>query len=351
MKWLWLISAVLYAQVPPTKTVDLRRPDAPASGAKQPRVRAVTGPTVVEDSTTPVDPFKTGQTDTASPVQGIVRAAKSGLAIADMLCEIVEWSHATRTVTCGLEGNQTSYSGVLIVHFTDRTVWSRTVFVEQPINNGKMETWGVAVIPVYGDKSIASVEFGNGGPLASWDQTPAARGTLDGTYNYPTPQATYPVPVRVSEMLCHISEFLIGKSQAQINPVYSATCVLAGNIPFYGGNVSVWWHEFESRLTPSSVPVPAAQSLAYTANFSRYVMVQHDVINNVLQYWGPAAFLVTLETRRAFDRINFYPEREEITWPSSTTYTYPTPPPMNAFQKVYFRNRYCTPESCMRPPG
>lgn len=283
---------------PPKQKVDPVRPDA------QPRAGS---------PTSNYDPFKTGVQNVPT---NVAIAAGSTLTIADMLCEVVAWPRDTRSVTCALSGSQPAYSGVLIVHFTDRTAWSKTVFVEQPINAGVRSTWGVAAMLVYGAKEIMSVEFSNGGTLAEWEQTPAAQAVLKGTYSYPTPQATYPPSVHVREMLCHGSEFLIGKSQAEITPTYSITCVLAGNVQYYGGWLSIWWHQFESRLAEKNTPapVPKAQSTRDVANHTQYVVVSHDATTTGQRYWGVAALLVQSPVKLAVDRVNFYPEREDATW-------------------------------------
>lgn len=249
----------------------------------------------------------------------MVRAAQSGLTISEMACEIWQFPHDTRSVTCGLTGNQPSYSGVLIVYFADKTAWSRTVFVEQPIYNGKMASWGIAVIPAYGTTAITKVEFSNGGPLASWEQTEAARKTLQGTYDYGK-AAIYPAAVVIDEMQCHVSEFLIGKSQAAITPTYVFTCALAGDTQYYGGTLAVWWHQFESRIAApgTPVPVPAANSTRDTAQYSQYVRVAHDVFGSTLSYWGLTAFMIESPYRIAYDRMQFYPEREEATFASTS---------------------------------
>lgn len=352
------------AQAPALRPqVDQRHPDAMPKG----NVKAGTPEQP--------DPFKTGVQRIPTSV---VLAAGSTVTIADMFCEIVGWSHDTRSVTCGLSGSQPVYSGVLIVHFTDKTVWSRSVRIEQPTNAGVRSVWGVAAIPIYGSKDVASVEFSNGGTLIEWDQTPAARAVLEGTYAFTTPQATYPPAVKVSEMQCHTSEFLVGKSQAAINPTYSVTCMLAGSVPYYGGWLSVWWHQFESRIseTNTPAPIPQANSTQVTANHTQAVFVAHDILQDGQQYWAPAAFLIESPVKIAIDRINWYPEREQTTWtPPASTAGYPPQwpnpgdaqygsapyqplapalpaPPANDYQKSFWVNRWCVPYvSCIRPPG
>lgn len=303
-RWLWVWALAAYAQVvgpPPRQPVDIARPDAQPRDTGQPRTR-----------------IGTGTADAPSEVQVVVRLAQSGLSISEMACEIHQFSHDTRAVTCGLTGNQPSYSGVLVVSFADGTFWSRTVFVEQPIYNGKMAAWGIAVIPAYGSVAITQVTFSNGQPLAVWDQTQAARGTLQGTYAYPKAD-TYPPAVVINDMTCHTSEFLIGKSQAAITPTYVVTCATAGDRQYYGGTVAIWWHQFESRIAEKGTPppVPLANSTWDTAQHSRYVRVQHDLFGSEMSYWGLSAFALESSTRIAWDRMNFYPEREEATFASA----------------------------------
>jgi len=295
-----LVLALLQiAGPPPKQKADLVRPDA------QPRAGS---------PTSNYDPFKTG---VQSVPTNVVTQLGSTVTIAEMFCEIVSWPRDTRSVTCGLSGSQPAYSGVLIVHFTDKSAWSRTVSVEQPINAGVRSVWGVAAMTVYGTKDISYVEFSNGGTLAIWEQTPAAKNVLKEPAAYPTPQTTYPPPVHVREMLCNASEFLIGKDQnpAAI-PTYSITCVLAGDQQYYGGWLGVWWHQFESRVAEKNtpLPVPKARSTVDTANHTEYVLVAHDVINSIQQYWGVAAILVQSPVKLAVDRIQFYPEREDVSW-------------------------------------
>lgn len=317
---------------PPRPRVDPIRPDAVSAPATvKPRSDAPRG--------APSDPFKTG-VDESGAVRTVVRASSSELSVADMLCEIYQFSHDTRSVTCGISANQTSYSGVLIVYFEDGSVWSRSVFVEQPMIAGRMATWGIAVVPAYGSTAVTKVEFANGQPLATWDQTEAARATLEGTYNYGK-AAYYPPPVAIGEMTCHVSEFLVGKSQAGINPTYVWTCAFAGDQRYYGGSVAVWWHQFESRIAApgTPLPVPAVYSTRDTAQHSQYVRVAHDVFGSELSYWGLAAFGVELAQRIAYDRMQFYPEREASSFASELDVPAPPPPQQNWFQKIFFRNK------------
>lgn len=289
---------------PPKQKMDPVRPDA------QPRAGS---------PTSNYDPYKTGVQNVPT---NVVLAAGTGITIAEMFCEIHQFNHDTRAVTCGLSGNQQRYSGVLTIRFTDTSYWPRTVTVEQPMVNGVMQPWGVAVNAAYGSVPIARVEFVSDGAVAIWEQTPAARAVLQGTYNYPN-AVIYPPAVHISEMQCHVSEFLVGKDQnTTVPPVYTVTCALAGDQKYYGGYLAVWWHQFVSRIAEKDtpIPVPKALSTEQIASHMQYVTVAHDTFGDdpTITYWGLAAFAIQTAERKAFDRINFYPEREETTWTPET---------------------------------
>jgi hypothetical protein len=267
------------------------------------------------------DPFRTGQVDKLSTTQAIVIAAQSGLSIGDMVCIVDPFlGRDTRAITCGLSGNRTYYTGTLTARFTDQTYHSRQVRIEQPIDNGVMATWGITAMTVYGSKELARVEFAGEGLNIFWEQTQAARNVLNGTYNYPKAD-TYPPPVHIAEMLCKVSEFLIDPKGQYVNmPTYVVTCGMAGDAQYYAGNIHVWWHLFESRIAEKKTPPPVPKELSVNTNAQRvqHVFVQHDLIDGALSYWGVTAFGIQSNERRAFDRLNFYPDSEEQSWTVAT---------------------------------
>jgi hypothetical protein len=279
-----------------------RRPDA------QPRAGS---------PTSNYDPFKTG---VQSVPTNVVLAAGSKTSIAEMFCEVFQFNHQTRAVTCGLSGSSQRYAGTLTVNFTDTSYWFRNVVIEQPMVHGVMQPWGVAVVAAYSTMPIKNVEFrlASDDPDAIWEQTQAARDVLKGTYNYPN-AVVYPPAVHVREMQCHPSEFLVGKDQnVTVPPVYVITCALAGDQKYYGGYLEVHWHQFVSRIAEQNTPLPVPKALSTpdTVNLTQYVRVQHDTFGDdpTITYWGLTAFAIQTPEKRAFDRINFYPEREGVTW-------------------------------------
>lgn len=295
-----------------------------------------------------VDPFRTAQTDKPSEVQALVRAAQStGVAVGEILCHIDTFlGHDTRTVTCGIEGNQQLYQGMLATWFTDHTFVQKKVTVEQPVTDGMMATWGIAVMAVYGYKDIARVEFTVEGKPAIWEQTAAAQSVLAGTYSYPKADE-YPPPVRVDELLCKVSEFLTSlKVGEPVPPTYVVTCGMAGSQPKYSGNIAIWWHTFAQRIAEKNTPPPPPQQLSTPVNASRvqHVTVEHDVIGASFSHWGVTAFGIQSNERRAFDRMNFYLDSEVQTWtvdtePQQTTQSFWCRIPLVCrHKKAYLRN-------------
>src|SRR5262245_44142614 len=268
------------------------------------------------------DTFRTGQTDKPSEVQAIVRAAQGGLVIADMMCIIDGFlGRDTTAITCGLEGNQQMYQGTLVAWFTDKTYAQKQVRIEQPMTDGVMATWGITAMLTYGYKQIDHVEFRSEGANIIWDQTQAAKDVLKGTYAYKADQ--YPPPVRIDEMLCKTSEFLINpKGQYQDRPTYVVTCGFAGSYPRYSGKVAIWWHTYAQRVAEKDTPPPVPANLSMPENAQRvqHVSVAHDTYGDDVSwaYWGVAAFGIQSAERKVFDRMNFYLDSEESTWTIAT---------------------------------
>jgi len=273
-----------------------------------------------------IDPFKTAQTDKLNKSQILILASKnSELSVSEMICEVNDFlGKDTRTLSCGLSGNLNYYSGLLKIVFTDKTTTEKQVIVEQVINNGVITPWGSAAMGIYNYKDIDHVEFIADGAKAIWENTQAARDVLSGTYDYPKAD-TYPPPVKIAEMICHISEILVGKDQNTLTaPSYIVTCGIAGSQKFYSGKIAVWWHTFASRIpekgdTPN---IPQKLSTAVNANHLQHVTLAHDVSGAAFAYWGITSFILQLEERKSFDRFNFYLDSEEFSWTQETTPIY-----------------------------
>lgn len=97
--------------------------------------------------------------------------------VSEMQCNIYDFKHDTRSLTCVLNGNDTNYEGNLTVEFTDKTTHNEYVFVEQTMltRNGAevLEYWGICSITIVNEpgkpiKGIQKVYFTLAQPTVEW---------------------------------------------------------------------------------------------------------------------------------------------------------------------------------------
>lgn len=307
------------------------------------------------------------------------------LQISQMLCkESTFLGHGTRALTCSMQSpNNTAWRGTLQARIDRPQEPNQPAFyASHPVAMRKDGNWAITAIAIYDRAGVApprvlGVDFYGTGVNGRYEHhsncEPNCPTVVYQALDYPCPRDTpcmsglYPAPLTVTDVQCEVA--------GVDSTTRSVTCGIAGNTNYYGGTLTI--------------------NFSDGTQDSQLVGVEQPYVDGTLSYWGVVGVATTssqmitnVEFTSSGPIGNWTPEKTQAYPPPTGTKSKPSiwcrwfghgcksapppkpvkqsdlyvptlpaepppspPPEVVAYEKVYFQNRFCDPDSCLRPPG